>query len=123
MFYHYNALPKNTKVVIRSSDLDTFFDIVAGDLQRDTIASLLLIICLGKHTVNVNRSNERKWFTLNKKSRQYPAETTVDADHTNNVALLANTPVQDESLMHSLEQITRGIGLHVKLDKKRVYGF
>ena len=40
-------LYKNTKVNIRSPDGDTdYFDIVAGVLQGDTLATYLFIICL-----------------------------------------------------------------------------
>ena len=46
-------LYKNAKVKVRSPDGDTdLFDIVAGVLQKDTLASYQLIICLGyiRHT-------------------------------------------------------------------------
>ena len=40
-------LYKNTKVKVCTLDRDTdFFDIVAGILQRDTLAPYLFIICL-----------------------------------------------------------------------------
>ena len=40
-------LYRNTKVKVRSPDGDTdYFDIVAGVLQRDTLATYLFIICL-----------------------------------------------------------------------------
>ena len=38
-------------------------------------------------------------------------------DYANDIALLANTPAQAETLLHSLEQATSGIGLHVITDK------
>ena len=43
-------------------------------------------------------------FTLKKnpRSRQYPAETLTDADYTDYLVLLVNTPGQDESLVFSL---------------------
>ena len=37
--------------------------------------------------------------------RQYPAKTITDADNADDLALLANTPIQVESLLHSLEHI------------------
>ena len=41
-------------------------------------------------------------FTLKKaRSRQYPAETITDVDYADEIALLANTPAQTESLLHS----------------------
>ena len=41
----------------------------------------------------------------------------MDADYANDIALLANTSAQAESLLHSLEQAAVGIGLHVKAHK------
>ena len=44
-------------------------------------------------------------FILKKaRSRRYPAQTITDADYADDIALLANTPVQAESLLHSLEK-------------------
>ena len=57
-------------------------------------------------------------FTLKKaRSRWYLTETITDADYADDIALLANTPTQAKSLLHSLEQIAGGIGLHVNADK------
>ena len=59
-------------------------------------------------------------FTQKKKKKkkvrriQYPAETIINTD---NIALLANTPTQAESLLHSQEQAAGGIGLHVNANK------
>ena len=52
-------------------------------------------------------------FTLKKKT----AQTITDADYSDDIALLANTPTQAESLLHNLEQTAGGIGLHVNADK------
>ena len=57
-------------------------------------------------------------FTLKKaRSRQYPAQTIKDADYAHDIALLANTPAQAESLLNSLEQAAGNIGLHLNADK------
>ena len=54
-------------------------------------------------------------FELTKKrSRRYPAKTITDANY---AAILANTPNQAETLLHSLEQAAAGIGLHVNAHK------
>ncbi len=45
------------------------------------------------------------------KSRRYAAQTVTDVDYTDDIALLANTPAQAETLLHSLEQAAAGIGL------------
>ena len=51
------------------------------------------------------------------RSRKYPAQTIMDADYVDDIALLANTLAQAETLQHSLEWAAAGIGLHVNADK------
>ena len=51
------------------------------------------------------------------RSRRYPTQTFTDVDFSDDIALLANTPTQAESLQHSLERTACGIGLHVNADK------
>ena len=41
----------------------------------------------------------------------------TDADYADDLALLANTPNQAETLLHSLERAAAGIGLHVNAHK------
>ena len=41
----------------------------------------------------------------------------TDADYTDDVVILANTPVQAETLLHSLERAATGIGLYVNAHK------
>ena len=91
---------------VRSPDGDTeYFDIVAGVLQGDTLAPYLFIICLD--------------FVLRtkKRSRRYPAKTITDADYADDIALLANTPNQAKTQLHSLERTAAGIGLYVNVHK------
>ena len=57
-------------------------------------------------------------FKLTKeRSRRYPAKTITDADYADDIALLADTPVQAETLLHSLERAAASIGLHVNAHK------
>ena len=41
----------------------------------------------------------------------------MDANYADDIMLLANTPVQAKTLLHSLEQAAAGIGLHINADK------
>ena len=60
-------------------------------------------------------------FKLTKeRSRRYLAQTITDTD---DIALLANTPAQAETLVHSLERAAAGIGLHVNADKTEYMRF
>ena len=111
-------LNRNTKVKVRSPDGDTdYFDIVAGVLQRDTLAPYLFIICLD-YVLRTSIDNIREnGFELTKKrSRRYPAKTITDADYADDIALLANTPNQAETLLHSLERAAAGMSMHTKLN-------
>ena len=90
-------------------DGDTdYFDIVLGVLQGDTVALYLFIICLDY----LLRTSIDK-----KRSRRYLAKPFIDANYTDDIALLANAPDQAETLLHSLEWAIAGISLHVNAYK------
>ena len=50
------------------------------------------------------------------RSRQYPTQTIIDVDYADDIAFLANTPAQAESLLQSLECAGGGIGLDVNAE-------
>ena len=108
-------LYRNIKVKVRSPDGDTdYFNIVAGVLQGDTVAPYLIIICLDYVLrTSINKIKENGFKLTKKRSRGYPAKTITDADYADDTALMANVPVQAETLLHSLEWVAAGIGLHV----------
>ena len=103
-------LYRNTKVKVRSPDGDTeYFDIVAGVLQGDTLAPYLFIICLDYVLrTSIDKIKENGFELTKKRSRRYPATTITDVD---DIAILANTPDQAETLLHSLERAAANIGL------------
>ena len=111
-------LYRNTKVKVRSPDGDTeYFDIVAGVLQGDMLAPYLFIICLDYVVrTSIDKIRENGFELTKKRSRRYPAKTISNAD-ANDIAILANTPYQAETLLHSLERTAAGIGLHVNAHK------
>ena len=112
-------LHRNTKVKVRSPDGDTeYFNIVAGVLQRDTLAPYLFIICLDYVLrTPIDKIKENGFELTKKRSRRYPAKIITDADYADDIALLVNTPNQAETLLHSLERAAAGIGLHVNAHK------
>ena len=112
-------LYRNTKVKVRSPDGDTeYFDIVAGVLQGDTLAPYLFIICLDYVLrTSIDKIKENGFELTKKRSRRYPATTITDADYADDIAILANTPDQAETLLHSLERTAASIGLHVNAHK------
>ena len=62
-------------------------------------------------TMNVSRLNKKH------RSKWYPAETMTAADYADDLVLLANTPDQTKSLLHSLKQAAGGIGLNLNANK------
>ena len=115
-------LYRNTKVKVRSPDGYTdYFDIVAGVLQGDTFAPYLFIICLEYVLrTSIDKKKENRFKLRKERIRRYPAQTITDADYADDIALLANTPAQTETL---LEQAAAGIGLHVNAHKTKYMCF
>ena len=70
-------LNSNTKVKVRSLDGDAdYFDIVAGVLQGDTLASYLFIICLDYVLrTSIDKIKENGFKLTKERSRIYPVKT------------------------------------------------
>ena len=95
-----------------------YFDIVVGVLEGDTLAPYLFIICLDYVLrTSIDKIKENGFELTKKRSRRYPATTITDADYTDGIAILANTPDQAETLRHSLERAAANIGLYVNAHK------
>ena len=112
-------LYRNTKVKLRSPDGDTdYFDIVAGVLQGYTLDPYLFIICL-RYVLrtSIDKIKENGFELTKKRSRRYPAKTITDANYADDIAILANTPVQAKTLLHTLERATACFVLHVNAHK------
>ena len=110
-------LHRNTKVKVRSPDGDIeYFDIVAGVLQGDKLAPYLICLDYVLRT-SIDKIRENSFELTKKRSKRYPAKTITDADYANDIAILANTPNQAETLLHSLEWAAAGIGLYVNAHK------
>ena len=107
------------KVKVHSPYKDTdYFDIVAGVLQGDTLVLYLFIICLDYILrLSIIFMKENGFKLAKEWSRRYPAETIMDANYTDDIVLLENTPTQAKNLLHSLEWAAGGIGLEVTADK------
>ena len=73
----------------------------------------LLVRC----RTSIDKIRENSFGLTKKRSRRYPAKTVTDADYADDIAILANTPNQAETLLHILEWAATGIGLHVNAHK------
>ena len=101
-------LYKNTEVKARSADGNTdFFDIFTSVLPGDTLAPYLFIIYQDYVLRTLIDLMKENGFALEKaRSRRYPARTIMGADYADDIALLANTLTQAESLLRNLERAT-----------------
>ena len=76
------------------------------------------MICLDYVLRNsIDKIRENGFELTKKRSKRYPAKTITDSDYADDLASLANTPNQAETLLHSLERAAAGIGLHVNAHK------
>ena len=66
---------------------------------------------------SIDKIKENGFELTKRRSRRYPATTITDADYADDIAILANTPDQAETLLHSLERAAASIGLHVNAHK------
>ena len=112
-------LDKNKKVNVPSPDRNIdFFSIVAGVPQGDTLAPYLFIICLDCILQISTDQMKENGFTLKEaRSIWYPVKTIMDSDYEDDIATLANTPAQAESLLNNLEQAAGSVGLYVNVVK------
>ena len=112
-------LYRNTKVKVHSPDGDTgYFDIVAGGLQRDTLIPYLFIICLEYVLrTSIDKMEDNSFKPTKERSRRYPVYTITDADYADDIALVANTPAQAETLLHSLGRAAAGLRVNTNKTK------
>ena len=68
--------------------------------------------------------NQRKRFQANKRKKQkVPRKNNYRHDYADDIALLANVPVQAETLLHSLERPAPGISFHINAHKMEYMWF
>ena len=95
-----------------------YFDIVTGELQGDTLAPYLFIICLDNmFRMSIDLMKENNFKPAKERSRRNPTKTITDMDYANDIALIANTSTQAKSWLHSLEWAAGGTGFHINTNK------
>ena len=65
----------------------------------------------------IDKMKDNSFKLTKERSRRYLAQTIMDTDYADDIALLVNIPVQAEILLHSLEWATAGIDLNVNTHK------
>ena len=84
-----------------------------GVVTRTYSIQLATFLCW----TSIDKIRENGFELKKKRSWRYPAKTITDADYADDIALLANTPNQAETLLHSLERAAAGHGLQVNAHK------
>ena len=117
---------QNLKAKVISSDGDTaYFKILAGVMQGDTLAPFLFVIVLDYALGQAIQGREEELgFTLHRRrSRRVPAVSICDLDFADDIALLSNQIEQARSLVHSVEQECKKVGLALNSSKTKAMYF
>ena len=85
--------------------------------HADTVASDQPICLDYVLRTSIDKIKDNGFELTKKRSKRYPATTITDADYADDIAILANTPDQAETLLHSLERAAASIGLYVNAHK------
>ena len=72
-----------------------------------------------EHRLTKSERTASSW--QRKEAEDTPQKTITDADYPDDIAILENTPNLVETLLHSLERATAGIGLYVNAHKNGIY--
>ena len=67
--------------------------------------------------MSIDKMKENSFKITKERSRRYPAQTITDADYANYIVLLANTPAQAKTLLHSQEWEAADIDIHINAHK------
>ena len=74
-------------------------------MQGNTLAPYIFIICLDYVLrMSSDKMKDNSFKLTKERSRRYLTHTITDALYADDIALLASTPNQAETLLHSLEQ-------------------
>ena len=116
------VLYTNTTSTIMTPDGETEpIDIMAGILQGDTLAPFLFIVVLDyvlRKSLDLNNNNG---FQLHpRRSSRNPAVHLTDADFADDLALIANSINNAQTLLNSLESAANCVGLYLN-DTKTEY--
>ena len=97
-------LYKNTKVPSLDGD-KVYFDIVSGVLQRDTLTTYIFIIYLVYvFRKSIDNMKDNVFKQTKERSRRYPPTNNYAKRQQRWQSASAKTPVQAETLQHSLER-------------------
>ena len=96
------------------------FDIVGGALQVNTLIPYLLSIFLDYELeTSIDLMKENGFKLAKERTRRYPTQTVTETDYKDDIAFLANTAAQAETLQYNLEQTAGSISFFVNADNTK----
>ena len=96
------------------------FPILAGILQRDTLAPFLFIIVVDYvMRISVDTMSENGYQLRPKRSSRYPAEFLTDTYFADDIALISQSLEHAQDIIQSLEQPSNGVGLYLNETKTK----
>ena len=103
----------------------SWFKILCGVLQGDTLAPFFFIIVLdyALSTAICGREAELGFTITPRRSRRYPAVAQTDLDFVDDIALLSNELVQAQELLNIVELQVKKIGLSVNVKKTKFISY
>ena len=115
----------NTKAKVLTPDGETsFFDIVAGVLQGDTLAPFLFAIVLDYVMRQTLHDKDQIGLKLDRKrSRRHQPIVITDTDFADDIALISEEIAQAQELLSSLEKEAGKVGLHLNSKKTEFMKF
>ena len=117
------VLYSNTTSTIMSPDGETSpFYIAGGTLQGDTLAPFLFIIVVDYVLrMSVDNISSKGLEITPKRSSRYPAKHLTDTDFADDIALISESLVNVQSLLHALEQASNCVGLYLNESKTEFF--
>ena len=116
MTFFYGSLYLDSPVLVDQQELTSYSSVWTQDVIWNTCCEWWMK-GMDRESGNSLLSVQLDDELTKKRSRRYPAKTITDANYADDIAILANTPNQAETLLHSLERAAAGIGLHVNAHK------
>ena len=117
---HDRGKNKESWSVINEIKGRNIFDIMAGVLQGDTLATYLFIIVVDYCMKLTLENHPDIGFTLKPaRSKRHKAIKLADIEFADDIALLANSAIDAQTLLQTVEEIAASVGLKMNESKTK----
>ena len=110
---------ENTSALVMTPEGNSdIFLIDIGVLQGDPLAHFLFVICLD-YALRIAIDPLDGITLKRRRSRRYPEEALAELAYADDIALMENSLLEAESLIHKIESATQSIGLYLNAGKTK----